>query len=204
MTRLSWETLPRTFESGIDRGVLFFDNNESVEWNGLVSLTEDVAAVPGNPLYFDGICYNVEQDLSDYSAKVGAYIYPYMLEDHILALCDGRTFVGDQSPSSVFGFSYRTRTGEGYRIHIVYNVVATIETTSYETISATPTLKPFTFIFRTTPVPIAGARPSSHIFVDSNEANSSKIYEIEKILYGSDEAHPRLPPVAEVVSLFNA
>lgn len=204
MTRLEWETLPRNYETGIDRGVLYFDERESIPWDGLVRVQEQVAQSTGNPLYFDGVCYNLEQEISDYVASVEAFIYPYMLEDHILALCDGRTLTADNSASSVFGFSYRTTVLDGYHIHLVYNVTATVNDYAYESLTTDPSLKPFNFTFNTTPVQVPGARPTAHLVIRTPEINESKLFEIEKILYGSESSYPYFPSVDAVVDLFNS
>lgn len=202
MTRLTWTPIEREYETGLDRGVLYFGQNEAVAWDGLVRVQEQTTPSVGAPLYFDGVCFNLEQEISDYAAKVEAYIYPYMLDDHILAMMDGRTLVGDLLELMPFGFTYRTRYGSGYRIHLVYNIVASVESINNETIGQTVQLTPFAFTFNTNPVEIPGAKPTSHIYVDTTEADEGLVFQLENLLYGSDETHPRFPTVDEVVSLF--
>lgn len=204
MTRLDWDGYPSVWAAGLDRGVLYFADGESVVWNGLIGVKENTTPSAGRPLYFDGICYNLEQELVDYSADIEAYVYPYMLEDHILALCDARTLIGEVPVTKPFGFTYRTKTSNGYKLHLVYNVTATIDTMVYNTLFDGVNPTTFNFKFNTIPEKVDTARPTSYFVIHSPEAGISRMYEIEKILYGSENSRPYFPPVEDLVALFNA
>lgn len=206
MTRLTWHDLPRDYEKGVDHGVLYFGDHqkEAVIWNGLINVREQTEQSAGAPRYFEGIPYLLEQEIADYQASVDAYVYPYMLEDHVLAMVDGRTLVAEAPETQPFGFTYRTKKLDGYRIHIVYNIVATIENVTHATLTDQTNLTPFTFTFHTTPVDIPGARPSAHLIVDTTEADESALFEVEKMLYGSDETHPRFPSVSDLMAVFSS
>lgn len=204
--RVDWEGTKRNYEAGVDRGVLYFfgAQEEAVSWNGLISVNKQVQVASATPRYFDGIVFNLEQKNEDYVANVEAYVYPYMLEDHILALMDSRTLVGESPELQPFGFTYRTLTAEGYKIHLVYNVTVVVNPITYVTIGDSVNLQPFKFIFHTVPVDVPNARPTSHFILDSERTDESVLSSVEDVLYGTTGTSPHFPSVDELVSLFTA
>lgn len=201
MTKLDWNNAFRAYEAGVDRGVLYF-GSEAVPWDGLVSVKEQPAVADATPSYFEGAIFNLDQELNDYSAVVEAFIYPYFLEDSILALSDGRTLVNTVETDSPFGFSYRVSGNGSYKIHLVYNVIATIETVEHATITDSTDLTPFSFNFYTTPVDIPSGRPTAHFVIDTAETTTEIVRQVEDILYGTAIYAPRLPSVTELVAIF--
>lgn len=202
MVRLNWDQYPKRYESGIERGVLYFDNYEHAVWNGLVRVQEFNEQSSGSLNYFDGLAYSMRQEIEDYAAVVEAFTYPYILDDHILALCDANSLVATQGEMKPFGFTYRTNTSHGYKLHLVYNITATVDDITRDTISDDMNLVPFSFNFYTTPVDIPGLRPSAHLLIDSSQADEGHLHELENILYGSDTTSPRFPTVTEVIAIF--
>lgn len=201
MTRLEWNPIAKSYEYGIDRGVLYF-GKEFIVWNGLTSVEEARLSNPPRSLYFEGITYSLVQSQTDYTAGVEAFTYPYLLESHILAMCDTRTNVGDANDGEFFNFTYRTRTMSGYKIHLVYSIAATFDGYSYETISMNQNLEPFSFTFYATPVDVPNARASAHFVVESERASPNVLSALEDILYGSETSSPRFPSVEDLISLF--
>lgn len=204
MTRLDWSGAFRNYEAGVDRGALYFGNNEALPWDGLVSVSENSESGNNRKVYFEGILANVQQESSTYVAKVEAFTFPYLLEDSILALTDARTLVNHKDDDEPFGFTYRTMTANGYVIHIVYNVVATIGDIRHQTLDQDMDLEPFEFTFYTTPTEVLGAKPTSHFMIHTDLANEAAVFEIEKILYGSDTSSPRFPAVSTILDIFKA
>lgn len=204
--RLDWESAPRDYDVGVDQGVLYFkgSHDEAVTWSGLISVTQQVQVSSATPRYFDGAVFTLEQKIEDYVANVEAYTYPYMLEDHILALSDMRTFVGASPELQPFGFTYRTMTSNGYKIHLVYNVTALIDPLVYETVSQNISPQPFKFKLHTVPVEVPGARPTAHFIIDSTRIENSVLLQIEDVLYGSEDTMPRFPTIDELIALFTA
>lgn len=202
MARLDWSTTFREYESGVDRGVLYFGLKEFVAWNGLTSVEERLIGIEPKPLYFDGIVYNLRQGEPDFTAGIEAFAYPYLLEEHILAMCDTRINVGTRNDVEPFHFTYRVMNNNGYKIHLVYNVVATFEGYIYETINASNSLTPFTFTFHATPEVVANAKPTAHFVVDTAKADPDIVENLEDILYGSDTSTPGFPTVEHLVDIF--
>lgn len=204
MTRLDWSQAFREYEAGLDRGVLYF-GEEAIPWDGLVRVNEDPAVSDASPLYFEGVVFNLDQELNDFSARVEAFTYPYFLEDVVLALSDGRTLVSTTQDSDLpFGFSYRVKNNSGYSIHLVYNITATLETVIHKTLDDAMSLDPFTFVFYTTPVDVPNGRPSSHFIIDTSEIDDEKVIHVEELLYGTATYSPRLPSVADILSILNS
>lgn len=201
MAKVVWDPPVKDYEYGIDRGVLYF-GREFIVWNGLINVEEAKLSNPPKTLYFEGITYSLRQTPTDYSAGIQAFTYPYLLESHILAMCDTRTNVGIENDGEAFHFTYRTLTNSGYKIHLVYNAVATFEGYTYNTVSVNQTLEPFSFTFYTTPVDVPKARPSSHFVVETERANPDAVSNLEDILYGSDDTSPKFPSPQQLIDLF--
>ena len=114
----------------------------------------------------------------------------------------------DQPPKS-FDLSYRTRVGNdlegtahGYKIHILYNLMATADPVGYASLegeSITPI--EFAWTLAGTPPVVEGHRPTVHISIDSTKTDPAILSQIEDILYGSPFNAPRLPAIDEVTDL---
>jgi hypothetical protein len=205
MARLDWTNAFRNYDVGVDRGVLYFGQNEAITWDGLVSVNEEGQTSSARSLYFEGVLANVQQEASNFKATVQAFTYPYFLESAVLGLMDTRTISNHKEDDEPFGFTYRTMRADGYVIHLVYNVVATIDGMKYETLSQDIDLEPFEFTFHTTPVvDIEGAKPTSHFMIDTARAKEETVFEVERLLYGSDTSSPRLPTISAIIDIFKA
>lgn len=202
MVRLDWDNAFRAYEAGIDRGVLYF-GEEAITWEGLVSVTEEAPVSDLTPLYFEGLIANFSQQLEDYSATIEAFVYPYILDDVILALTDTRTLVSTVKDDDMpFGFTYRTTGNDGsYKIHIIYNVISVVEIITRATIDDSLDLEPFVFKFYTTPIDVPGCRPTAHFVLDTAVASPSVVFRVEEILYGTPIFNPRLPAISELIEL---
>lgn len=210
MTRLSWGAPgERTFEAGVDRGVLYVDDT-GVAWNGLVSVSESPSGGDTTPYYLDGIRYLTVVSNEEFEATLEAYTYP-----NEFAECDGTAAMGNglfvtQQERKPFSLTYRNKVGNdidgldhGYKIHLVYNVVAAASDRSHS--SLTETTEPFNFSWHlsATPTLLDGFRPSAHFVIDSRETPEFVLQSIENILYGSAIDDPRLPTIEEVLFIFD-
>lgn len=208
MAKLIWNKLTdRTFESGIDRGVLYPGYNSGVSWPGLVSVSEKYDSETA-PFYLDGIKYIEVPSFDEFSGTITAISYPkQFLEFEGISNVGSIVFIGQQNRKS-FSFSYRTKVGNAnakdlkYKIHIVYNALVIPSDREYQTLSSDVALVNYSWEFTTTPIFIANSKPSSVISIDS--ANTAFITEVENILYGTSTTNPRLMEPNEIVSLFNS
>ena len=118
MAALVWDkTGERTYETGVDRGVLFVMKEDGtgydagVAWNGLTGVTESPSGAEASAQYADNIKYASLRSAETFGATIEAYTFP----DEFIP-CDGGAEVTDgvvfgQQSRSKFGFSYRTKVG---------------------------------------------------------------------------------------------
>lgn len=200
----------RFFENGTDRGVLYPKNvsgyTAGVAWNGLTAVTESPDGAEPTDLYADNGKYAVMRSTETLGFTIEAYTYP-----DEFAACDGSrqiakgAYIGQQTRNS-FGFCYRSRIGNdvdselGYRLHIYYGCTASPSEKAYETVNDSPDAMTLSWECKTTPVSIAGFKPTASIMVDSRYADPEKLAALEKILYGSSDADASLPDPQTIVT----
>jgi hypothetical protein len=212
LTRITWDAVgARKFETGIDRGVLYVGAQPGVAWNGLTSVAENAQGAGGTTktFYVDGEKYMNLASREEYQATLTAYTYPEEFEQ-----CNGvvaaRTglFVTKQKRIP-FGLTYRTMIGNdvstayGYKIHLVYDVLASPANKSYKTMGDKLQLDDFSWVLTTTPSVMPGYRRTSHLVIDSTIIEPSVLSGIEDILYGNATFSPRLPALAELTDLID-
>ena len=213
--KLVWDEIgKRTYETGVDRGVLFPMSNAGqyaagVAWNGLTAVNESPSGAEASPLYADNIKYLELMSAEEFGASIEAYTYP-----DEFAECDGSAepapgvMIGQQ-PRKKFGFSYRTKLGNdtdgdshGYKLHLVYNALAAPSEKGYQTINDSPEAITFSWEVTTTPVAVEGYKPTAHLVIDSTKVDAEKLAQLEALLYGTEEKEASLPTPDEVIAIF--
>ena len=206
----------RTYETGIDHGVLYpMDANgaypKGYAWNGLTAVTESPSGAEAKPMYADNIKYLNLVSAEEFSATVEAFTYP-----DEFAACDGSAeptpglMIGQQSRSQ-FGLAYRTVIGNdvdgqshGYKLHFIYGALAAPSEKGYQTINDSPAGIAFSWKVTTTPVEVAGFKPTASITIDSTKVDEDALAALEVILYGTTGTpgtEARLPLPAEIITL---
>ncbi len=226
MAKLKWDQLgERKYKTGVDHGVLYPQQAgaypKGVVWNGLTTVTKSPSGAEDNKLYADNMQY-----LNIKSAEIlGLTIECYMYPDEF-AQCNGESELADgvtlgQQRRNTFGFCYRNKIGNdtegedyGFELNLVYGCSATPSEQTNQTINDSPEASTFSYEISTTPVNVSGVgpdgkpyKPSASITIDSTKVDKTKLAELEKILYGSDEdggAEARLPLPDEIKTLFAA
>lgn len=214
MARLKWDQVgERLYETGVQKGVLYDQDStgtypSGVAWNGLTGVTESPSGAEQTPLYANNSKYAVLTSAEEYGATIEAYTYPKEFEK-----CDGSAEVAPgvtigQQKRSPFGFSYRTEIGNdtegtkhGYKLHLVYNCMASPSEKSHSTVNDSPEAITFSWELTTTPVEVDGHEPTASITIDSTVVDTEKLSALEDILYGTEEEEPRLPLPDEVITL---
>lgn len=206
--RLVWDKVgERYFETGVDRGVLYPVGSPGVVWNGLVSVSESSGA-ENSEYHYDGVKYLDVVGTEDFEATIEAYSAPREFDvcDGSLQLAPG--LFATQQPRQPFGFSYRTLLGNdvketkyGYKLHLVYNATAVPASKTSSTLTDRPDPRPRQWTFYTVPQETSTYRPTAHFEIDSTLVDPAALAALEDILYGTEEAAPRLPDQSEVVSL---
>ena len=213
MSKIVWDAIgERYYETGVKNGVLYVMEGAAygvgVPWNGLTAVTESPSGAEATPLYADDTKYLNLTSNEEFGGTIEAYTYP----DEFKA-CNGEAeltagVVLGQQPRKAFGFCYRTVIGNdteenahGYKLHLVYNAKAAASERAYATINDSPEAITFSWEFTTTPVEVAGFKPTSIVTVDSTKVGAEKMALLEAKLYGSDDAEPTLLMPAEIVAL---
>lgn len=214
MSKLVWDqTGERLYETGVKKGVLYVQDTggtypKGVVWNGLTTVTESPSGAEATPLYADDIKYLNLMSTEELGGTIEAYTYP-----DEFAECDGSASIATgvligQQPRKTFGMAYTTTLGNdvdsnahGYKLHLIYGALASPSEKSYSTINDSPEAITFSWEFSTTPVNVAGFKPTANIVIDSTKATPEKLTALEKILYGDTETEARLPLPDEVASI---
>lgn len=191
MAVITWSNIKdRTYETGLDRGVLYLPDGSAVPWNGLSSVDESIDNEV-SPVYFDGMKIAENLVLGNFSASMKALTYPdEFLELEGLVEVNSGFYAGEQRPKQ-FGLCYRTRVGDatsgevGYKLHLLYNVTAVPDTTSYSTQSDSPETVQFGWNISAVPEERSGLRPTAHFVIDSRKVDPWLLDDIESILYGN-------------------
>ena len=204
MSKLVWDQVgERLYETGTKKGVLY-----PFESNAYAAVTESPSGAEATAIYADDIKYLNLRSAEEFGATIEAYTYP-----DEFAECDGSAYIAPgikigQQKRKMFGFSYTTTVGNdtegddhGYKIHLVYGATASPSEKSYQTINDSPEAITFSWEVATTPVEVKGFKPTATLEIDSTKVDADKLTALEDILYGTENAEPRLPLPDEVVAL---
>lgn len=213
MAKLLWDQSgERTYETGVDHGVLFVQNageyGKGIAWNGLTAVTESPSGAEASAIYADNIKYLNLYSAEEFGCTIEAYTYP-----DEFGVCDGSAdiatgvSIGQQDRKS-FAFSYRTKIGNdqdgdayGYKIHIIYGCRASTTQKGYSTVNDSPEAINFSWEVTTTPITVEGFKPTANVIIDSTKVDATKLAAFEDYLYGTTEADSTLPLPAKIIEL---
>lgn len=210
MAVLEWDQVEdRIYQTGVDRGVLYLQDGKVAVWNGLIGVEES----PNSELksfFLEGVKYLENLTPSDFIGKLKAYTYPDEFNEvnGIADVAPGLSY--HEQPPKSFNLSYRTRVGNalegeeyGYKIHILYNLLATPDVLAYSTLTDSG-IQPIQFGWTLTGTPprIDRRRPTVHISIDSRTTPPQIMQLLESQLYGTEKTSPSLPPITEVGEYF--
>jgi hypothetical protein len=217
MSKLVWDqTGERLYETGVKQGVLYpiqadGKYTKGVAWNGLTAVTESPSGAEPTALYADDIKYLNLMSAEEFGATIEAYTYPEEFGE-----CDGTAslatgvIIGQQARKT-FGLCYRTTIGNdvegtdhGYKLHLIYGCLAAPSEKAYASINDSPEAITFSWEVTTTPVSVAGFKPTSCITIDSTKVDESKLAALEAKLYGSESEEASLPMPDEIATLMAA
>lgn len=228
MTRIVWDQFStRTFQAGVDQCVIYPSGKTGVAWNGVTKIQESISGADSESNFLDGRKYRVRANNSSFSLKLSAFSAPEEFY-HCLGTVEIRKgLLATEQPKETFGFSYRTLIGSDrfgldyeYKIHILYNVVATPMDVDYNTTgkAAEPTVRQWRFdtipyfhneysYFRSgrDQVEIQHQdniyEPTSRIIVDTRSVGPAAVELLEKVLYGTENTEAEFPTPVEILEL---
>lgn len=220
MPTLEWDkTGSRTYETGVDQGVLYLPDAtgayaNAYVWNGLTAVSESSEGGEPEPLYADNMKYLELVSAEDKNLSISAYTYPDEFEE-----CDGTASPANikglkiaQQARKKFGFSYRTKIGNdqdgddhGYKIHLCYGCLAAPTEREYATINDSPEAIEFSWDVSCTPEKMTGYKPTAVLTVDSTgfttDAEKAALQALLDALYGTDDTNAYLPLPNKVLEL---
>ena len=214
MAVLTWDQEgKRLYETGVEKCALYpRDTNGTyptgVAWNGITTVTESPSGAEATPIYADNNKYLNIFSTEELGLTIEAYTYP-----DEFAECDGSASIVDgvyvsQQRRKSFGLAYKTLLGNdvdgtdhGYRLHLVYGCTASPSEKGYSTVNDSPEAISFSWSATTTPVEVAGLRPTALLTIDSTKVAQAKLKALEDVLYGTDSGTPRLPLPNEVKTI---
>lgn len=214
---LSWDGLAeRFFQTGVSKGVLYSQvggvYNDGVAWNGLTAVTEQPSGAEANPFYADNIKYLNIMSAESFAATIECYGAPqgFLVYDGVAKTANGMQISMQARP--VFGFSWVGNKGNaldedlGYILHLAYGLQASPSEKANTTINESPEPTTFSWTVSSTPVAVAGFKPTAHIIIDSTDpdVDPANLAALEAILYGAPGVAPRLPLPDEVDAILGA
>lgn len=212
MAKLEWDKIgERLYETGVEQAAIYPMNGttygDGAAWNGLTAITESPSGAEPSPLYANDKKYVELMSAEEFGGTIEAYTYP-----DEFAECNGEKTVAKglkiaQQTRKPFGLVYKSLIGNdtegtkhGYKLHIVYNAKVSPSEKSNNTVNDSPEAATMSWTFTTTPVTVAGSDPTSHLIINSTDADPAKLAALEAILYGSEEAEAKLPMPDEVIA----
>ena len=215
MSKVVWDqTGEKLYETGVKNCVLYVYDSEKkdygtgVAWNGITSISESPSGAEASPLYADDVKYLNLISNEEFSASIGAYMYPdeFMQCDGSAEIAPG-VYAGQQSRKT-FGLCYRTTLGNdvdnndyGYKLHFIYGCLAAPSEKSYSTINDSPEAIEFSWEVSTTPVEVPGMKVTATITIDSTKVDKEKLKALEDYVYGTAETEPKLPLPAKIAEI---
>ena len=204
MAVLTWDqTGEKLYETGVQKGVLYpMDGavyGKGVAWNGLTAVNETPSGAESTKLYADDIKYLDIRSAEEFGATIEAYSSPEEFDacDGTAELADGVN-IGQQNRKG-FGFCYRSTIGNdteynnyGYKLHIIYGLTASPSERSYSTVNDSPEAATLSWEVSSTPVNVAGFKPTSIVTINSKKINPEALKEIEDTLYGTESVEPKI------------
>jgi len=206
VTALSWDQLgARFYENGVSRGVFYGKDGKGVVWNGLTSIQE-ARVDTASPLYFDGFKYADLVTLGDFEGTLKAFTYPEEFLPYQGVVEADNGFSLTAQPKARFGLSWRTEINNdfgqsvGYKIHLLYNLLAIPAERRYETLSLDNEPIDFEWDLSAIPEEVDNFRPTAYVVIDSRKIDPFLLLDIENLIYGDEDSDPSLPSLNTIVT----
>lgn len=203
MSKMKWHlTGEREIEAGVSEVALFPMGTNGYEtgvaWNGVTAINENPSGADITDLYADNIKYASLTSAEKFGFTIEAFTYP-----DAWAECDGSkeaetgVFLGQQ-PRKAFGLVYKTQVGDethpgmdkGFKLHLIYNCIASPSGRGYTTINDNPDAISFSWEANSTPTSVTGYKSTSTITIDSTKLTTTtqqgQLQDLLDTVYGRD------------------
>lgn len=215
MSKLVWDQIgERLYETGVEQAAIYpIATNGSygagAAWNGLTAVTESPSGAEPTALYANDKKYVELTSAEEFGGTIEAYTYPDEFSE-----CNGEKDLVPgvkvtQQTRKPFGLVYKSLIGNdtegtkhGYKLHFVYGAKVSPSEKANNTVNDSPEANTMSWEFTTTPVEVAGCDPTAHLYIDSTTVDKDKLAALEAIVYGSEEAEPKLPLPDEIAAIF--
>lgn len=227
MAKLNWNVPEfKTYETGVDRGVLYQSGKPGIAWPGLITVKESNTNQNVGAVYLDGVKVRTSVSSADFEMTISAFSAPeeFCVNEGTKRLYPGLYATGQKH--EYFGFSYRTLIGNqiegnefGYKIHFVYGCLAFSSPVNNSTITnvSVPTAKEWTV--KTIPYALDEYvwfrsdvegnlyqqrglySPVAHLVVSSRSINPESMEFLENVIYGTETTEPELPTPTELIEI---
>jgi len=211
VTKIEWDqSSDKIYQVGLDRGTLYLDDDLVVPWNGLVSVEQDGAGTTTEPIFFDGKKYGDLQEKGTLEVEIKALTYPEEFAPYngVLEAENGLNI--NNQPRKPFSMSFRTLVGDGlsdtdlgYRIHILYNLTATLDTINNKTIGDNFEPMEFSWAATTKEEVVPGYIPTAYVVADTRFMEPGSLLWIEYILWGAESVSPYLPDLESLIEILD-
>ncbi len=217
---LSWVSLPKTYEAGVEKVALFVKDAElsnghrpAVAWGGCTAVNISSEGGEVNSFYADNIEYLQFTSKEKVKVTIEAYSYPDEFEqcDGTAALAPGLTI--SQQRRSPFNLVFMTSVGNeakgteyAKKLHFVVNMLAAPSERAYATINEEeePATLSWECSTKTERFEVDGeVLVAAHYVVDSRKVSKETWDTILEKVYGGTEEPKFLKP-SELATLCNA
>lgn len=204
MAVITWDDVAdRSYETGVDRGIIYVQDKDVAPWNGLISVVENEVGLVIEQNKFDGVTYSNLALGGSYQCNIVTFNFPDYVDECIgnYVVFPGVTLTGQQRVT--FEFSYRTMINEtDYKLHLVYGCLASIKSRGTKTMADGVDPETYEFVV-TAKAPVSDSfKRTSHICIDSRKANPADLAELEDMLYGTDDDPGVFPAQSDLIAIF--
>lgn len=206
MTAITWN-LPgeKIYETGIDKAVLYVPGLSPKNWNGILSITNSPTGGESEASFYEGNKHLDKVSKQEYKSTIDCFYTPEEFNS-----CNGyvnmyQGLIATNQKRSKFNLSYRTTIGNdlsginmGYKIHLIYNAVATSSGSDYKTRSNTEDPVIYTWTITATPPQFSN---TAYRVIDSRKYSEQIMLDVENALYGTDSSEPYFPSIEQLSTL---
>jgi hypothetical protein len=219
MVALTWDqTGERTYETGVDHGVLYqLDETGEyvggVAWSGLTTVTESPSGAEASAQYADNIKYLNLVSAEQFGCTIEAFTYPEEFNENDGSASPTAGVTVGQQPRKTFGFCYRSLKGNdtqgnahGYKLHLIWGALAAPSEKAYATVNDSPEAATFSWEVTTTPINVGTVLsveygPTASMTIDSTKVDPAKLATLLEYLYGTVSEDATLPLPADVIMI---